>query len=788
MSLVSATIPNLVNGVSQQPFALRLASQAELQVNGDSSVVEGLKKRAPTKHRAKLTTTPLSNALVHTINRDLTEKYTVILTNGSVRVFDLDGTERTVSYPGGTNTYLASSNPKDDFKVLTVADYTFIVNRAITVQRSTVDLTPVRNPEAMIWVRQGAYSAEYRINIDGAGTAFYKSSDGSVSAHSETVRTDLIAQDLANDINTFSGYVATVYGSVVHVRRGDNGDFGISVSDSLGDQAIRLAKTQVQKFTDLPAKAIPGFRVKVAGNSEENADDYYVEYEAQPNQNGGAWKECAKGGEQRSFVASTMPHALRRKSDGTFELVTLEWKSRLVGDLVSNPFPTFSGKKLTDVFFHRNRLGFLVDENVVMSKAGEFFDFFRESAIQLVDSDPIDVAVSHTKVSILRHAIPFNETLLLFSDQTQFQLSKADILAPKTVGITQTTEFECAPVKPIGVGQNIYFAQANGRHSAIREYYVDGETKTNDAAEITSHVPKFLPSNIYKLAASSTEDIIVALSSNTPNRIYVYRYYWANNEKLQSSWFYWELAPGDTILNADFIESELFVLVSRSDGSYLETIPVEEGYTEEGKNLPVLLDRLVDEDQCSTSYNAVANTTTITLPYIMDTPADFRVIAWDDGGAFKDGYQCQVVSSSGNQIVVRGNLTGFRAGRVYRFRYRFSQFVVRERAPGGGQMAVMSGRVQVRRVRLIHTNSGYFKVIVTPFRRNPYTYVFSGRVVGDGENVIGSPAVNDTPFSFAVNAKSDLVTIDIESDSHMPCAFLSAEWEAMYQLRSRRIM
>ena len=54
MPLVSRTIPNLVQGVSQQPEVLRLSSQATTQLNGFSSVVEGLKKRPPTNYIAKL--------------------------------------------------------------------------------------------------------------------------------------------------------------------------------------------------------------------------------------------------------------------------------------------------------------------------------------------------------------------------------------------------------------------------------------------------------------------------------------------------------------------------------------------------------------------------------------------------------------------------------------------------------------------------------------------------------------------------------------------------------------
>jgi hypothetical protein len=40
----------------------------------------------------------------------------------------------------------------------------------------------------------------------------------------------------------------------------------------------------------------------------------------------------------------------------------------------------------------RNRLGFLSDENVIFSRASEFFEFFPETITQVLATDPIDVA------------------------------------------------------------------------------------------------------------------------------------------------------------------------------------------------------------------------------------------------------------------------------------------------------------------------------------------------------------------------------------------------------------
>jgi hypothetical protein len=45
MPLINTSVPNLIQGVSQQPDASRFAGQCEEQENALSSVADGLKKR-----------------------------------------------------------------------------------------------------------------------------------------------------------------------------------------------------------------------------------------------------------------------------------------------------------------------------------------------------------------------------------------------------------------------------------------------------------------------------------------------------------------------------------------------------------------------------------------------------------------------------------------------------------------------------------------------------------------------------------------------------------------------
>jgi len=71
MTFISSTVPNLINGISQQPSAFKLATQAEAQLNGVSSVVHGLLKRPPTVHRAVLAQSITTNSFTHVLDYGL---------------------------------------------------------------------------------------------------------------------------------------------------------------------------------------------------------------------------------------------------------------------------------------------------------------------------------------------------------------------------------------------------------------------------------------------------------------------------------------------------------------------------------------------------------------------------------------------------------------------------------------------------------------------------------------------------------------------------------------------
>ena len=781
MGMISSAIPNLVQGVSQQSPALRLSSQAELQENAFPSLVEGLQKRPPLEYVATMRNSETSGSFTHLINRDANERYFVFINaSNQISIYDLTGTEKTVTYPDGTS-YLNSTNPTADFRAVTVADYTFIVNSSQTVSMSSA-LTPIYPYTGLIAVKQGDYNQRYTVYLDGSIAA-----DITTSATDQVqTRTDDIADRLATAIGTVSGFTARADGSTVVITKTGNAEFDLATYDSPGDQGLSATVGTVQRFDDLPDKAPDGYIAHIQGDQTNNFDDYYVKFVSdngnQTKIGEGTWIEWTKPNIQYELDYATMPHLLIRQPNGSFTFEQAEWGDRAVGDETSIPTPSFVGNTLTDVFFFQNRLGFLSGENVNMSRTSEYFDFFSTTARTILDDDPIDVAASHTKVSLLKHAIPFDRKLLLFSDQTQFIFKGGDFLTPKNTSITQTTEYEASTTaQPAAAGNVVYFPANRGGFTAIREYYVIDDTDRSDATDVTAHVAKYVPDGVSAMAASTSENSLVCLTDDATNTLFVYKWHWAGREKVQSAWFKYTF-NGITILNSEFIESALYIVGNKGGQTVLFKLHFDAGRFDPDQDYVTRLDFRLSESDVTMVYDAVADETTITTPITLTNP--IVVTRGSNHG-----------NILGTSLVISGDKTGetFYVGERYTMTYEFSEPTLKESTGTGGRVAITGGRLQIKHWLLRYQDSGDFTVQVEP-RHRPLmqyglggTFDYTGRSIGGGANVLGSTTLASGDFRFPIMSKSDRLRVIIESDSHLPCQFLSAEWEGNMHLRSRRV-
>ncbi len=806
MPLISSSIPNLINGVSQQPAALRLASQAEEVINCMPSPVEGLKKRPPMQHIKKLFTGSAGSGrpFTHIVDRDGVIRYLIVIQDNAIKVFDLDGNAQTVSTPNGTAYLDITGEPSSTFRVASIADFTFIVNREKTVAMDTSNNSYNWGTKSMVFIKSADFSTTYRVKL--GGTEKSVTTGNSSGSAPDTVT---IANDLATQLNTISGFTVTNTDYIIRITKDDGGDYTLESSDTKTATATSTIKGTVDSITDLPTIAEHNFTVKIQGSAATAFDDYYVKFEATAGSGfgPGVWRETVAPNINYLFDKSTMPHTLVRNANGTFTFAQFNYTGRVAGDYTTAPNPTFVGSQIKNINLFRNRLVFLADENVILSGADAFERFFPETVQTSLDSDPIDISSGGTSVNFLNSSLAFANTLLLFSLHGQFRLDTGSTsigtsLTPKTATVTAITTFDIVDtVDPIGVGRTVYFGIPKGDFNGLREYFLpDASGPIPLSEEVTSSVPRFVPDNLVSMSPSVSEEVITMISKDQPRRIYLYKFFFDDDQKLQSSWSYWEVAANKSLLGGSVLDSDLYTIVEYSDGVYLEKTQLRPEAVDSGTEFEILLDRKTTEATCSTSLinsGALGVQTVITLPYPMANTGTMAVVGRFDssntiahGQVIKATAETLTGGSSGNgTMTVPGDLSSakFFVGEIYNMTYQFSTPYLKETPPGGG-LAVLAGpRLQLRTWSIVFDETSNFSVKITPSQRDEQTYPFNGYKIGSGQFPIGTPSLATGKFRVPVMAQNIEAKIVLFSDSPLPCRVQSAEWEGWYQERASRL-
>ena len=831
--LFSYTVPNLFQGISQQPDAQRDPSQGEIQINGYSSLSEGLRKREPTQALAKVSTTDLGDVFVHSILRDSAEKYLAVIAKTVIRVFDLAGTEYTVTPATGAYSYLSTvSSAKSDIRAATIGDYTFISNAKALPDTDSALLSPaVARPaahEALIWVKAANYGQKYRVTVNTT-TATVETATAAVIFNGTTVtETKISTADIAENLKTAlagSGVTITRTGSVLHLTNATS--FTVAASDARANADITAITRSVQTFTELPTIAPTGYQVEIEGDPGNKFDSYYVQFKPRAGAGTfgeGAWVETVATGVEYRIKPGTMPHVLVRKPDGTFYFgpmdgstiatgVTLrKWGDRTCGDYESAPDPSFLGKGIQDLFVYKNRLGILADENLILSRPGEFFDFFPETVTTTLATDPIDLAAGGSRVSVLRYAVPFQDELILFSDQTQFRLSASDVtLTAATAQLTTLTQYEIdTRCRPVQAGNGIVFAQSDGDWTKFREFTIrgSGTSVAGDAQEITQQASAYVPAGVFRVTVDDTSNSWYAISDRAGylNRVYTHKFFLriTNNglERIQSSWSHWQLSGADKVLQVLAIQEVLYLLVQYGTEVWLEKAPIADKTARSTAKPPLLLlDRWVSTTTntptairvAAGTYSATANTTTWTLPYTIRA----KTQAWSSR-ATSNGDVLLAEASSGTTLTARGNWSAKAVffGEVYDFLYRFTKFKTYRDAGNGGRTAANALRTQVRKAMLRYHETGYFEAHVMAERRPTAIYKYSGVNLNNRNDEIGEPVWNfadDTEdaryregvFSIPILSKGENCVVELHNATALPCKFSTCEWIGLITGKAR---
>jgi hypothetical protein len=659
--------------------------------------------------------------------------------------------------------------------------------------------------------------------VNEAGTAVNATANGS---HTLTIGDGLDQGDIHNEL-TF-----TVKDSQILIGLTSSSRYFKSfvAHDARGNTLMSGFTNQVTSITELPPTSWEGYTVLVAPDGSSDQSSYYLTFNAEnTTTNGdfgrGVWEEAAGWGSRGLLDDNTMPHAFvyyRNASgltrftfqpfsgttytDSTVSFTLPGWGTRLAGDEDELPGPSFVDNTINDVVFFKNRLGFVSGENVILSESGDYYNFWQQSALQVVDSDPIDLTAVSNDVAVLNYALQQQDELVLFSNENQFRLYSGDnvTFSPETASVGRISSISMeSKVKPEQVGPQVLFPVKEGDFTGFHTFITTDRTvgiNLGQTAVITETIPKYIPKNIDSLAVSRTDQYLVALSKDDPDSLYVYQFFWeASGGSLtnrQNAWHKWTF-PNKNIYWCDFVEGTLFKLVSYVNGAnteyYLEGVNASRPPQDSSELF--LLDRQIsssittDVGTATFSYSAATNKTTVTLPYRTVNTSQFVIIKQNANDANEAKKRWIVATSvpAGVTSFVCDSLGDFSSsswvfGEQFTFTYRPPQLMPYSRtATENTFIGNRTGRLQLRYLDVYYNDARYFTIKVTPYFRDTVTYEFDRRDPLNANIVISEEEpFEEAKFRAYIQSKNDQVTVELVNNSIDQAKFIALEWTGLY--------
>ncbi|MCK9349135.1 MAG: hypothetical protein M0P41_09365 [Sphaerochaeta sp.] len=797
-----------VQGVSQQPSKNRHPGQCTLSDNFRPDLVKGLKSRQGTQTKGVLTgasKNPLSKW--HYYKRNDEEYFIEIQPSGVLKAWSPDGTVHSVTVEDSAGTYLACTDPSSTLEMLTIGDYTFIINKEVVVAAGTAK-SPALPKTAIVYVQYIDYTQTVRIYLDGVMVAWHTSKDGAEAPQKASVNTNVVAAHLAEGLQGLSGTSATtgswggtnvtanyglsLNGNCLFITRADGVDFTISVNDEVNNSNSIAIYKEIEKVTLLPNKAPTDFKVKVnppGGETTENAS-YWLKATATDGSSGNTlqWEESMEPGIVLGYNLSTMPYVLVRESilEGvaTFTLRQGEWEDREVGDDDNNPLPAFVGEKLKTVGVMQNRLYFTAGESVTMSRSGHFFNFFRATSQATLDTDPISVYADSEQVNYLEAAVGFDGDLVFFSESAQFVMPGDKALTSANAVLRKTTNFETnLSAKPVASGDSILFAINYGQYTGVREYFTDSVTDTKVARPITDHVNEFIKGNP-KIIAASTNLNILAIKADDDNVIYTYDWVWQGTDKVQSAWGRWLFTDGDEVVHFAFEDDKLKIIMFR-DGTSIVSEEIDLGDSDSTDlTFGVRLDRQLE---VTFTYDENDKVWKATDYYTEVSEGDIKAVR--STGCYEAEIGETVTLSrvgpewqTSDDLGAGATVTLIMGVPIY-CTYVPSNPVVKDQ----NNQAMNLDKLTIGAFYINYNTTGGLTATVTDSYGRSRISNYGNRVFGAASNIIGFAPLVEGQHRIPIRANSDKFTLTIETSSHIPLTIRDFSFNGNWNRRGQRI-
>jgi hypothetical protein len=537
----------------------------------------------------------------------------------------------------------------------------------------------------------------------------------------------------------------------------------------------------------------------------------------------GVWEEVAAPGIEITIDKDTMPLKLTRVlpgtyainggssrtySNGAFKFDYPDWGERDVGDDVTNSKPTFIGNPIQKMLFFRNRICLLSNENVILSRVNDFYNFWVKTAMAISNADPIDLQSSSKFPTKLYDAVETGGGLVIFSASEQFLLSSGAeaLLTPETakVGYLSSYGFNKDTV-PVALGTTIGFLNSTARQARFYEMANVGSKESPDVQEQTKIIGELFPQTITNVSESNENDILLFATDSTlhtsTNEVWGYKYFEASGKRSQSAWFRWTMP--NKIIYHTILDDVYYAVLGNSDNNKFTLEKFDIKLTSDTPMIGsapdenrVHLDTKKTIASGDITYNAQTDVSTFTLGAGFYSAHTLTAYCTTDSDAIGKSYDIPAAKITGTApnetVTLPGNWktstkdgssvnTDLIIGYEYEFEVELPKIYITQ-TDGQSSRSETRGSLVIHRMNFDFGDVGVIDVTLKRRGRDDYTYTVES-LEWDNINASRAAIARGYMHTIPVYDRNDNLTVLIKSNHPSPATIHSMNWEGDYSPR-----
>lgn len=563
--------------------------------------------------------------------------------------------------------------------------------------------------------------------------------------------------------------------------------------------------TAYSNFGNLPTSPSVNDIAQIKNSENTEKDDYYLKWD------GTSWVEVAKPGISDGFNNWTAPHSISNTAENTFVVREANYSDRLAGDDNTMPQPSFVNTTIQDVFFYFNRVGFLSQDNVILSASlrpeytnalAQDINFFSKSAQISIASDPIDLNAASVRAVSLYSVQPSRAGLVLFGNGEQFFLyAEQGTLSPLTAEVKSVSTYEVDQIIPVvELGDEIYFISKTPRYTRVFRMMNRGTEETPVVEEVSKIVQEYVPSTINNVR-SNTQNQLVGLSSKDENYVWFYRQFLQNGERALQSWFRWYFLG--KVLTFNFFTDNMYAVIELTDnkvaiirmslnkdpdGDLLTSVvnpnPTIHPVVGIGPNID-----LWTNSTNTPTYDIPSNKTTIPLPanYPALAGSTYKpiVILSESASGSSSTVSTQAgtyfnATIDGTNFKVDGDLTSVANKIVIGYKYDMELKLPTTYFRNQNGISDFTASLVISRYKFSFASTGLVTFKISGYSSYDANYAVLNPQFYPANSL---PVYDEVTFDLPLHMRNEFFDLTIFSDTPFPSSLMRMDWEGNYNPR-----